>query len=268
MTTFKKTHKRKVKNLVKRQLPEFVLADHPKFAEFISSYYLFLESAELQISSFTSVDNILLEGEGTTDNFVLLERTDSFGLDANDKLVQEENTFSGTFQKKEIITGATSGATATILSENFANSKYIISANNGFITGETVTGATSGATGIVGKYRANPIENIQQLLNYSDPDHTISDFLTQMKEEFLNSIPTNTDSAVNRRKLIKNIKSLYRSKGTDKAHQVFFRLLFNENSEIYKPTVDMLRISDGKFSTIAVASFIFSSAGSFVCFIS
>jgi len=249
MTTFKKTNKRKVSNLVKKQLPEFVLEDHPKFAEFISSYYLFLESAELQISSFTTVDNILLEGEGTTDNFALLERTDSFGLDANDKLVQEENTFSGTFQKKEIITGATSGATATILSENFTNSKYIISANNGFITGETVTGATSGATGIVGKYRANPIENIQQLLNYSDPDHTISDFLTQMKEEFLNSIPTNTDSAVNRRKLIKNVKSLYRSKGTDKAHQVFFRLLFNENSEIYKPSVDMLRVSDGKFST-------------------
>ena len=249
MTTFKKTNKRKVSNLVKKQLPEFVLEDHPKFAEFISSYYLFLESAELQISSFTAVDNILLEGEGTTDNFALLERTDSFGLDANDKLVQEENTFSGTFQKKEIITGATSGATATILSENFTNSKYIISANNGFITGETVTGATSGATGIVGKYRANPIENIQQLLNYSDPDHTISDFLTQMKEEFLNSIPTNTDSAVNRRKLIKNVKSLYRSKGTDKAHQVFFRLLFNENSEIYKPSVDMLRVSDGKFST-------------------
>ena len=84
MTTFKKTNKRKIKNLVKRQLPEFVLTDHPKFAEFVSSYYLFLESAELQISSFTSVDNILLEGEGTTDNFVLLERTDSFGLDAND----------------------------------------------------------------------------------------------------------------------------------------------------------------------------------------
>ena len=249
MTDFKKTNKKKLSNLIKEQLPSFVLEDHPQFAEFVSAYYLFLESAELQISSFTAVDNILLEGEGTTDNFVLLERTDSFGLDANDKLVQEELTFSGTFQKKEVITGATSGATATILAEDFANSKYIISANNGFITGETVTGATSGATGIVGKYRANPIENIQQLLNYSDPDHTISDFLTQMKEEFLNSIPTNTDSAVNRRKLIKNVKSLYRSKGTDKAHQVFFRLLFNENSEIYKPTVDMLRVSDGKFST-------------------
>ena len=133
MTTFKKTNKRKVSNLVKKQLPEFVLEDHPKFAEFISSYYLFLESAELQISSFTTVDNILLEGEGTTDNFALLERTDSFGLDANDKLVQEENTFSGTFQKKEIITGATSGATATILSENFT----ILSSMEGQYLGPT-----------------------------------------------------------------------------------------------------------------------------------
>ena len=59
MTTFKKTNKRKLSNLVKRQLPEFVLEDHPKFAEFVKSYFLFLESAQLEISSFTSVDNIL-----------------------------------------------------------------------------------------------------------------------------------------------------------------------------------------------------------------
>ena len=129
------------------------------------------------------------------------------------------------------------------------NSKYTITANNGFITGETVTGGTSGATGIVGKYRANPVENIQQLLNYTDPDHTISDFLTQMKEEFLNTIPTDTDASLDTRKLIKNIKSLYRAKGTDKDHQAFFRMLFNENSEVYKPTEDMLRVSDGEFST-------------------
>jgi hypothetical protein len=249
MTDFKKTNKKKLSNLVREQLPSFVLEDHPKFAEFVSSYYLFLESAEIQISSFTSVDNILLESEGTTNSFVLLDRTDTFGLDAGDKVVSEELSFSGTFQKKEIITGSTSGATATILSEDFSNSKYIISANNGFITGETVTGATSGATGVVGKYRANPIENIQQLLNYSDPDHTISDFLTQMKEEFLKTIPTDTDASLDRRKLIKNIKSLYRAKGTDKAHQTFFRMLFDEPSEVYKPADDMLRVSGGQFSS-------------------
>jgi len=249
MTTFKKTNKKKLSNLVKRQLPEFVLEDHPKFAEFIKSYYLFLESAEIQLSSFTSVDNILLEGEGATNNFVLLDRTDAFGLDNGDKLVDEQLSFSGTLQKSETITGATSGATARILAEDFANSKYTISANNGFITGETVTGATSGATAIVGKYRANPVENIQQLLNYSDPDHTIADFLTQMKEEFLKTIPTDTHSSLDTRKLIKNVKSLYRAKGTDKAHKAFFRMLFNEPSEVYKPNEDMLRVSDGKFST-------------------
>ena len=249
MATFKKTNKKKLSNLVKRQLPEFVLSEHPKFAEFIKSYYLFLESAEIRLSSFTSVDNILLEGEGAASNFVLLDRTDAFSLDAGDKLVDEQLSFSGTLQKSEIITGATSGATATILAENFANSRYTISANNAFITGETVTGATSGATAVVGKYRANPIENIQQLLNYSDPDHTIEDFLSQMKEEFLKTIPKNTHASLNKRKLIKNIKSLYRAKGTDKAHKAFFRMLFNENSEVYKPNEDMLRVSDGKFST-------------------
>ena len=249
MATFKKTNTRKLSNLVKRQLPEFVLEEHPKFAEFIKSYYLFLESAEIQLSSFTSVDNILLEGEGDIDNFVLLDRTNAFSLDAGDKLVDEQLSFSGTLQKSEIITGATSGATATILAEDFANSRYTITSNNAFITGETVTGATSGATAIVGKYRANPVENIQQLLNYSDPDHTIEDFLSQMKEEFLKTIPKDTHSSLNTRKLIKNIKSLYRAKGTDKAHKAFFRMLFNEPSEVYKPNEDMLRISDGKFST-------------------
>ena len=249
MTTFKKTNKKKLSNLVKRQLPEFVLEEHPKFAEFVKSYYLFLESAELTLTSFTTVDNILLEGESVTSSYVLLDRTDAFNLDNGDKLVDEQLSFSGTLQKGEVITGTTSGATATILAENFINSKYTISANNGFITGETVTGSTSGATAIVGRYRANPVENIQQFLNYSDPDHTIADFLSQMKEEFLKTIPTDTHPSLDTRKLIKNIKSLYRAKGTDKAHKAFFRMLFNEPSEIYKPNEDMLRVSDGKFST-------------------
>ena len=78
MTTFKKTNKRKLSNLVKQQLPEFVIQDHPKFAEFLSSYFLFLESAEITLTSFTDVDNILLETQGTINSFVLLDRTTFF----------------------------------------------------------------------------------------------------------------------------------------------------------------------------------------------
>jgi len=250
MADKKKTNKKKISTLVAQQVPEFVLTDHPKFTEFLSSYFLFMESAELNLDTFTDIDQILLETEGTADSFVLLNQTTKNGLDAGNKIVDEQNTFGGSFQKDETITGTTSGATSTVLTDDITvNSRLFISANNAWITGEVVTGSTSGATAKVAKYRANPVENLQQLLNYSDPDHTISDFLSQMKEEFLNTIPTNTDPAVDTRKLIKNIKSLYRAKGTDKAHKAFFKILFDEDSEVYKPTEDMLRLSAGQWST-------------------
>ena len=250
MATKYKTNKRKISSLVKQQVPQYVLEDHPKFTEFLSSYFLFMESAELNLDTITDIDQILLETEGTTDSYVLLDQTNKNGLDAGNKVVDEENTFGGSFQKNETITGSTSGATSTVLAEDtLANDRFFISANNAWITGATVTGSISGATAKVSKYRANPVENLQQLLNYSDPDHTISDFLTQMKEEFLNTIPTDTHDSVDTRKLVKNIKSLYRAKGTDKAHKAFFKMLFNEPSEVYKPTEDMLRVSGGNWST-------------------
>ena len=99
MTDKKKTNKRKLSTLVKQQVPEFVLSEHPKFTEFLSSYFLFMESAELNLESITDVDNILLETQTDLNNFVLLDRTDSFGLDAGDKVVAEENTFAGSFAK-------------------------------------------------------------------------------------------------------------------------------------------------------------------------
>ena len=118
MTDKKKTNKRKLSTLVKQQVPEFVLSEHPKFTEFLSSYFLFMESAELNLESITEIDNIVLESQTTATNFVLLDRTDSFGLDAGDKIVAEENTAAGSFAKNEVITGSTSGATATVLAED------------------------------------------------------------------------------------------------------------------------------------------------------
>ena len=193
MATKYKTNKRKLSSLVKQQVPQFVLEDHPKFTEFLSSYYLFMESAELNLTDITAVDNILLETEGTTNSYLLLNQTDKNGLDANGQIVEELNSITSSFAKGETITGSTSGATSTVLAEDItSNSRLFVSSNNAWITGETVTGSTSGATAKVGKYRANPVENLQQLLNYSDPDHTINDFLVQMKEEFLNTIPKDT----------------------------------------------------------------------------
>ncbi len=250
MTTFKKTFKEKISSVVKQQAPEFVLEQHPKFLEFIKQYFIFMESAELTLTDIDTKDVIVLETETDAVSYLLLDGTTQAGADKGFKVVDESNTITSGYVKGETITGATSGATATILADDInSNSRLFISAHSGFINGETITGSSSGQTSKVGKYRANPVQNIQQLLNYPDPDHTISDFLSQMKETFLSSIPLDTDDAVDRRKLIKNIKSLYRAKGTARAHKTLFKLLFNANADVYLPTVDMLRVSDGKFNT-------------------
>jgi len=46
------------------------------------------------------------------------------------------------------------------------------------------------------------------------------------------SIPENLASGVNKRKLIKNIKDLYASKGSSEGHKLFMRMLLGESSEI------------------------------------
>ena len=99
MADKKKTNKKKISTLIKQQVPEFVLTDHPKFTEFLTSYFLFMESAELNLDQFTGIDNILLETIGVSDSFVLLNQTNRYGLDAGNKDVDEQNTFGGSFQK-------------------------------------------------------------------------------------------------------------------------------------------------------------------------
>mgnify|MGYP001284296257 CR=1 FL=1 len=242
---------KKLSNLVKHQGPDFVLEDHPKFAEFVRLYYQFLESAEVTLKDISPSDGILLETETSTENYLLLDGTNLQGitqLNSGDK-VAAESTTTGKFTLGETITGADSGATATILGEDITATKRIfISANNKF-QNEVVTGGTSGASATISKYRANPVENIQQLLDYTNIDTTIYDFLGQFRNEFLNTIPDTLATGVDKRKLVKNVKSLYRSKGSKEGHKLFFRLLFNENADITLPKEQMLHVSDGKWNT-------------------
>ena len=242
---------KKLSNLVKHQGPDFVLEDHPKFAEFVRLYYQFLESAEVTLKDISPSDGILLETETSTENYLLLDGTKLQGitlLNSGDK-VAAESTTTGKFTLGETITGADSGATATILGEDITATKRIFTSANSKFQNEVITGGTSGASATISRYRANPVENIQQLLDYTNIDTTIYDFLGQFRNEFLNTIPDSLATGVDKRKLIKNVKSLYRSKGSKEGHKLFFRLLFNENADITLPKEQMLHVSDGKWNT-------------------
>ena len=242
----------KISTLINSQLPDFVVDDHPQFAQFLKTYFTFMESAELQVTSIESTDGISLENEtGRSDNLLLdgskisSERTQ---LDSGDKLILEDSSF-GKFTVGETVTGGTTNATATVVSEDLANNRIFISAQDKFKIGEIITGDSSGAQAVVNRYRPNPVQSIQQLANFRDPDKVISDFLSKFRDEFLKTIPEELATGLNKRNLIKNIKSMYRLKGTQKGHELFFRILFNEISETFYPRTQMLRVSDGQWDT-------------------
>ena len=52
------------------------------------------------------------------------------------------------------------------------------------------------------------------MVNFRDPDNVINHFLTNIRDEFLATLPENLALGVDKRKLIKNIKSMYRAKGS------------------------------------------------------
>lgn len=87
---------------------------------------------------------------------------------------------------------------------------------------------------------------LRELENIRDVDATLDDFIKNFKNEILNQLP---DYVLNdKRYLAKVIQDVYRSKGTAKSYEFLFRAVFNETPELYFPKVDMLRVSDGKYS--------------------
>ena len=93
------------------------------------------------------------------------------------------------------------------------------------------------------------LTTVQNLTNFRDPDKVISNFLTKFRDEFLKTIPENLAIGLDKRNLIKNIKSMYRLKGTQAGHELFFRILFNQISETFYPRSQMLRVSDGQWDS-------------------
>jgi hypothetical protein len=245
----------KLTNLINSQVPQFVVEDHPNFVEFLKAYYKFMESAELSVTATETTDGIILEADTNIKDKIILNASKIGSsitpIDEGDKVLLESSSY-GKFTNGEIIIGQTSNATSTILAEDLVNNRLFISAQDKFIIGETIVGQTSNATGTIINYKPNPVQTIQELLNFRDPDKVIANFLNHFKNEFLNTLPDNLDSSLNIRNLIKNIKYIYGLKGTSEGNNLFFRLLFNEGATTTYPREQILRASDGKWNTSTI----------------
>lgn len=226
----------KVSPHIQSQLPEFIQTDHPLFTLFLKYYYEFLESGELVLSG----ENEYVIEETLSTNYILSED--------NEKVVLESSV--GKFQAGEEIVGSITGYRARILVDDFDDNKRLfITSQQRFQTGETVVGQTTGAIATVQSYRPNPIQTIQQLVKYADVDNTIYSFLDKFRDAFMESLPNTLADGISKRKLLKNIKDMYSAKGTEDGHKLFFRILFDEEATIIYPRDNMLRVSNGQWST-------------------
>ena len=87
----------------------------------------------------------------------------------------------------------------------------------------------------------------RNLLEYLDIDKTSEEFLDHFKSTFLSQLPGLVKA--DDRLTIKNIMDFYRAKGTPRAVQLLFRLLFDEAITVDYPSEDVLKPSASDFKT-------------------
>lgn len=86
---------------------------------------------------------------------------------------------------------------------------------------------------------------IANLANIADVDQVIDDFSYFYKETYSKGFPEVMEADF--RFLVKQLKTFYSAKGTEKSIEFLFRTIFNTNVKFYYPKVDILRVSDGKW---------------------
>jgi hypothetical protein len=89
----------------------------------------------------------------------------------------------------------------------------------------------------------NVLYQARKLPDYRDIDTTVDEFILQFKEKYLKNIQF--DTATNKELLIKNSLDLYRSKGTERSIDLFFKLVYGTSAEVRYPADNILRVSDG-----------------------
>ena len=85
----------------------------------------------------------------------------------------------------------------------------------------------------------------RNLLSYKDVDTTTDEFINHFTKEYIPDFETNTLLAKN--KLIKLSKDFYNTKGSEDSLLYLFKVLFDEDVEVYYPKQDILKASDGKW---------------------
>jgi hypothetical protein len=202
----------KISPLLVSQFPSFYQEEGPNFIAFIIAYYEWLEQ-NFQLLDLESVENFKI---GDT--------------------VQQENVTGKIF--------SILGNSILVLVDGLETFKCFN------ICSELlpVTSSSGGSTYILRGGTTRRLGSLfmsRNLFNIRDIDKTIDLFIVRFKEKYLKNIEFDTET--NKRLLVKNSLDLYRSKGTSRSIDLFFRLIYGVKSSVYYPGDDLFRLSDAEW---------------------
>jgi len=227
----------KINQIIDNQIPEFILEESPKFLEFLRQYYI---SQEFEGGPIDIIENI--------DQYLNLDYL-------NEKLINQ------TIYLTEDIT-ANSKSISVSSTRGFPSKYGLLKIGDEIITYEEIQNNTflncsrgfSGATSFT--------DNSEDLIFSSTEasSHLSGSIITNLSSLFLKEFYTKLKYLfapgfenfeftpdLNISNFISNIKSFYRTKGTDESIKILFKILFNEDAKIINLEDYLLKPSDAEY---------------------
>jgi hypothetical protein len=272
---------------VEQLIPDALKQKSQKFVEFIKDYYDLINrdgtsaykvtvrsgigtySSGEDISS-TAEDGSIITGKISSfsnDEMLVFQSTGKFIRGA--QIVGSESVtlilsgITGTFRTGEIITSrdaSNNPIAGKIL--NIANNTILINEMTGtFAATKTILGVSSSATATIssigpGTTRVisqvtpiydNPSYSITRITKERDVDEASQRFLEMLQKETAANVPGkfNTDEVNSYKKLLK----YYSLRGSENSIELFFKILFEDEAEVYYPYNDTLKPSSGTWNS-------------------
>lgn len=85
-------------------------------------------------------------------------------------------------------------------------------------------------------------QNLEQI---RDVDTTLDEFIGRFKSELAKNFPIHLAS--DKAKILKHLKEFYLSRGSADSFKFLFNVLFSKDAELFYPSTQILRVSDGKW---------------------